>query len=38
MRVGNLLNDRYFITYENAQGNHYAQARTFALGVRFASP
>ncbi|HEY1974940.1 MAG TPA: TonB-dependent receptor [Candidatus Baltobacteraceae bacterium] len=38
MRVGNLLNDRYFVTFENAQGNHYAQGRTFALGVRFASP
>lgn len=38
VRVGNLLNDRYFITYENAQGNHYAQSRALALGVRFASP
>ncbi len=38
LRVGNLLNDRYFITYENAQGNHYAQSRTITLGVRFASP
>jgi outer membrane receptor protein involved in Fe transport len=38
VRVGNLLNDRYFVTFENAQGNHYAQSRTVALGVRFSSP
>lgn len=38
VRVGNLLNDRYYVTFENAQGNHYAQARTVTLGVRFKSP
>jgi hypothetical protein len=38
LRVGNLLNDRYFVTFENAQGNHYAQGRTVALGIRFTSP
>lgn len=38
LRVGNLLDHRYFITYLNAQGNHYAQGRTLTLGVRFASP
>lgn len=35
LRVGNLLNDRYYITYENAQGDHWSQGRTIALGVRF---
>jgi hypothetical protein len=30
----NLLNDRYFVTLLNAQGNHYAPPRTFNLGVR----
>jgi hypothetical protein len=38
VRVGNLFNDRYFMTFENAQGNHYAVGRTLALGIRFASP
>ena len=38
LRAGNLLNDRYYITYLNAQGNHYAQGRTLTLGVRYASP
>ncbi len=31
--VQNLLNDRYFVTYINAQGNHYSPPRTFQLGV-----
>ncbi len=31
----NVLNDRYRITYLNAQGNHYAAARTFRMGLRF---
>ena len=35
VRVGNIFNDRYLITYFNAQGNHYAAGRTFDLGVRF---
>jgi len=34
-RVQNLLNDRYFVTIRNAQGNHYAPPRTFDLGLRF---
>jgi hypothetical protein len=38
LRVGNLLNDRYYVTFENAQGNHYAQARTVSIGFRFVSP
>ncbi|HET7814901.1 MAG TPA: TonB-dependent receptor, partial [Candidatus Baltobacteraceae bacterium] len=33
--VYNVLNDRYLITYLNAQGNHYAAGRTFRVGLRF---
>jgi hypothetical protein len=33
--IQNVLNDRYFVTYLNAQGNHYAPPRTFQIGVRF---
>jgi outer membrane receptor for ferric coprogen and ferric-rhodotorulic acid len=33
--VQNLLNDRYYVTLLNAQGNHYAPPRTFSMGVRF---
>lgn len=32
--VQNLLNDRYYVTLLNAQGNHFAAPRTFNLGVR----
>jgi hypothetical protein len=32
VRMSNLLNDRYYITYENAQGNHVAPGR--AIDVR----
>jgi hypothetical protein len=32
--IQNVLNDRYFVTLLNAQGNHYAPPRTFNLGVR----
>jgi len=35
LRVRNLLNDRYYVTFANAQGNHYAPPRTFDLGLRF---
>lgn len=35
LRVQNLLNDRYFVTILNAQGNHYAPPRTFDIGLRF---
>ncbi len=35
LRVRNILNDRYFVTFANAQGNHYAPPRTFDLGLRF---
>ncbi|TAM77792.1 TonB-dependent receptor [bacterium] len=33
--VLNVFNDRYLITYLNAQGNHYAAGRVFELGFRF---
>lgn len=33
--IQNLLNDRYFVTLLNAQGNHYAPPRTFSAGFRF---
>jgi outer membrane receptor protein involved in Fe transport len=33
--IQNLLNDRYYVTLLNAQGNHYAAPRTFSMGVRF---
>jgi hypothetical protein len=33
--VQNLLNDRYYVTLLNAQGNHFGPGRTFNLGVRF---
>jgi hypothetical protein len=32
--IQNLLNDRYFVTLLNAQGNHYAPPRTFGMGAR----
>ena len=32
--IQNLLNDRYFVTLINAQGNHYAAPRTLNFGVR----
>jgi TonB dependent receptor/Carboxypeptidase regulatory-like domain len=35
--IRNLLNDRYFVTYINAQGNHYAPPRTFEIGFRVKS-
>ncbi len=37
LRVQNLLNDRYLVTYLNAQGNHEAEPRTLELGVRFSA-
>ena len=33
--VHNLLNDRYRVTYLNAQGNHYARPRSVEVGLRF---
>ena len=35
--IRNLLNDRYYVTYINAQGNHYAPPRTFEIGLRVKS-
>jgi len=35
LRIRNVLNDRYFVTLMNAQGDHYAPPRTFDLGIRF---
>jgi hypothetical protein len=34
-RVRNVLNDRYLVTFLNAQGNHWAPPRTFDIGLRF---
>ncbi len=31
----NLLNDRYLVTFANAQGNHYASPRVIQLGITF---
>lgn len=33
--VANLLNDRYYVTLINAQGNHFGPGREWALGIRF---
>jgi len=33
-RVRNIFNDRYYVTFANAQGNHYAPPRTFDIGLR----
>jgi outer membrane receptor protein involved in Fe transport len=35
VRVENLLNDIYQVTFLNAQGNHYAPPRTLQVGLRF---
>lgn len=36
LRIANVLNDRYYITYFNAQGNHFSSGRTLYVGLRFA--
>jgi hypothetical protein len=33
--IQNLLNDRYYVTLLNAQGNHFGAPRTFTIGLRF---
>jgi hypothetical protein len=33
--IQNVLNDRYRVTFLNAQGNHYAMPRTIHVGVEF---
>jgi len=37
LRIQNLFNDGYMVTYLNAQGNHWAAPRTIELGLRFNS-
>jgi len=37
LRVRNIFNDRYLITYLNAQGNHVAIGRTLEIGWQFSS-
>jgi len=34
-RVVNLLNDHFYITYLNAQGNHYYTGREVSLSLQF---
>lgn len=34
-RIQNLFDDRYYVTFLNAQGTHYAPPRTFDFGLRF---
>ena len=34
LRIQNLLDDQYLVTFLNAQGNHYAPPRTFEVGFR----
>jgi outer membrane receptor protein involved in Fe transport len=33
--IQNILNDRYYVTLLNAQGNHFGPGRELAMGVRF---
>ncbi len=35
LKMQNIFNDLYQVTYLNAQGNHYAPPRTFEVGLRF---
>ncbi|HEV2879498.1 MAG TPA: TonB-dependent receptor, partial [Candidatus Eremiobacteraceae bacterium] len=34
-RVENLLNDHFYITYLNAQGNHWYTQRAYSIGLQF---
>jgi outer membrane receptor protein involved in Fe transport len=36
--IQNVLNDRYYVTLINAQGNHFASPRTFTIGVQVGHP
>jgi hypothetical protein len=38
LRIQNLLNDQFLVTFLNAQGNHWAAPRTFEVGLRFNRP
>jgi hypothetical protein len=33
--IENLLNDRYYVTLLNAQGNHWAPPREFSVGIKY---
>ena len=33
LRIGNIFNDTYRVTYLNAQGNHFAPGRTIEIGL-----
>jgi outer membrane receptor protein involved in Fe transport len=35
IRLQNIFNDEYLVTYLNAQGNHYAPPRELQVGLRF---
>ncbi len=35
LRMGNVFNDRYYITLANAQGDHFSEGRTINLGLIF---
>lgn len=37
LRVQNIFNDQYMVTFLNAQGNHWALPRSFDIGYRFAT-
>ena len=37
LKMQNILNDLYEVTYLNAQGNHYAPPRTFEIGLRLST-
>jgi hypothetical protein len=36
--IQNLLNDRYYVTLLNAQGNHFAPGRSFSIGIQTGRP
>lgn len=36
--IQNVLNDRYYVTLINAQGNHFAPPRTFTMGFQIGHP
>ena len=37
VKLTNIFNDEYLVTYLNAQGNHWAAPRTLSVGVQFKS-
>jgi len=34
LRIRNVFNDRYRVTFQNAQGDHYARPRSIEVGLR----